>query len=188
MKLVVKLIVLAVLGLNSSVLWACSCADRGFDFWLKEARAIIVAVPMKAEVIQAEDGNGEHVEAALTLLDVLKGPKTQTLPVMRAAVDPQSTACQSSIMLGTAYVLFLRETEQDVVHASVCRPGGSFHWLRIHQEEVCFEGHPWGEQCNLKILELLRSAENANAKYSFDEEWQREIEMYSKRRSRTLRQ
>lgn len=173
-RLVTPLCWLAVLltALVGTQSFACSCRHRiDPDYWPVHSESIIVAIPNRAEVVERPGVGQDRVLATMVLLDVLKGPRPRILPVMTAPTEPQSTACETSIDLGSAYVLFLEQKNTSRVHVSSCMPHGRFTALRARHEQFCMEGHPQQHRCSLILLELLRNADEANEKYGLDSRW-----------------
>lgn len=151
---------------------ACSCARPADpNFVPDHAKSIIVAIPNRAEVIERPNPSQDRVIATVVLLDVLKGPRPRILPVMKTVTQPVGVACETSIRLGSAYVFFLDDVNQQTVNASACMPHAIFRGLRSRQEEFCFDGHPFSERCSPRLLKMLRGASSANEKYGFGEYW-----------------
>ncbi|GAB3280358.1 hypothetical protein [Parahaliea aestuarii] len=187
LRIVLKGVIFALGLVAFNQAFACSCARSDPDEAFEKSVNVFVAVPMEAAVVgEAEQPQG-IIQATLTVLDVLKGPAPDADLVMEATVDPQSTACQTSISLGSAYVIFLTDASQSTVRPSVCGPHETFQHLRMRLEEACYPGHPYNEEwCAPNLLEALRGARKANRKYHFNEEWELEFEEYAKRRAESL--
>ena len=162
--------------LASINVFACSCGDRSYDYWLEQAHTVMVVAPMQATVNRASGSGRDEIHATLELIDILKGDSIHPLPKLRSYVHPRGAACQTTIMLGEAYLLFLAENQEPMVYINTCGPNKQFASLRLYQEQVCFEGHHFAEECSRSMLDLLRQADNANQMYGFDEQWLRNLQ------------
>ena len=151
---------------------ACTCSDANPDYLLEQAHTVIVAVPIEAMVKEApSESYRGTVHAKLQVLDVLKGTMPENLPLMLAAVEPQSSACQIPINLGAAYVVYLMEEGQSEVYVSVCGPHREFRPMRLYLEGFCIADREQFGECFPLMRDLLRNAGKANARYGLSEQW-----------------
>lgn len=162
--------VVAVSALTGSTAIACSCAvPIDPDYFVDRSKSIIVAIPDRAELAETPDPGQSRILASVTLLDVLKGPRPKTLPVMISWVYSRGAinSCARSMEFGKAYVLFLEKVDQPNTYIDACAPHKPFEDLRYRYEELCKTTGPGSKRCSRKLLKMLRNATVANEGYSF---------------------